>query len=248
MKVELVEIPTEITDASIKQYLADCSSVVRNKQPKDNDRLFDRLLKESYGAKPSRVFEYIPCVVDSHIAFEELSFKDPTQLFGFIHEGGYHTTARELLNWGWSWDDILMYVDFTHYKTVKVEAPYFLYGQASTHNQITSVSHSNRYTEADLGYWKPPELDAISQEAWNDTVKSVSPTSLQEMMKQFGVTRREVFARGADMLANRVYTLGGYTNNPNAWEHFINQRALDKHTQLEMRILAQMIKETIENE
>lgn len=47
MKIELINTPTEITDESLKQYLADISSVVRNKQPKDNDRLFQRLLKES---------------------------------------------------------------------------------------------------------------------------------------------------------------------------------------------------------
>ena len=61
MKVELIPIPSEITDESLKQYLADCSSVVRNAQPKDNNRLFQRLIKESFGNKPSRVFEYIPC-------------------------------------------------------------------------------------------------------------------------------------------------------------------------------------------
>ena len=65
MKVELVEIPTVVTEASIKQYLADCSSVVRIKQPKNNDRLFERLMKESYGDKPSRVFEYVPCTIDA---------------------------------------------------------------------------------------------------------------------------------------------------------------------------------------
>ena len=60
-------------------------------------------------------------------------------------------------------------------------------------------------------------------------------------MKDAGVTRMEVYARGKDMLANRVYTLGGYINNPNAWVHFLNQRSLDKHTQLETRKLASMI-------
>lgn len=43
----------EITDETLKQYLADCSAVVRNAQPKDNNRLFNRLIKESYGDRAS---------------------------------------------------------------------------------------------------------------------------------------------------------------------------------------------------
>ena len=153
MKVELIEVPSEINEASIKQYLADCSSVVRIKQPKDNDRLYDRLLKESYGNKPSRVFEFLPCIISNRIVARAVN-----QYFGFRLGDMYYTTARELLNWGWRLEDVIAVVNFTDYRAVKVEAPYFLYGQASTHNQVTSVSHSNRYTEADLGYWFPIEF------------------------------------------------------------------------------------------
>ena len=254
MKVELIEIPSEVTEASIKQYLADCSSVVRIKQPKDNDRLYDRLLKESYGNKPSRVFEFLPCVISNRIVARAVN-----QYFGFRLGDMYHTTARELLNWGWRLEDVIAVVNFTDYRAVKVEAPYFLYGQASTHNQVTSVSHSNRYTEADLGYWFPPEYkeyyftddyaDRTEEEcaqSWNDFVETTSLRDLQDFMKrELGIKRREVYARGVDMLQNRVYTLGAFTNNPNAWEHFVNQRLVDKHTQLEMRELTQLIKDKI---
>lgn len=253
MKAELVEIPTEVTDTNIKQYLADCSSVVRIKQPRDNDKLFERLLKESYGGKASRVFEYVPCTLN------KLQITNHDQLFGFYDSYGsasglYYTNARELFNWGWKWEDILKCIDFTHYRTIKVTAPYFLYGQASTHNQITSVSHSNRYTEANLGYWCPPEYfewrqsrnlkltKEDVQKSWDKFVLNRSPRDLESYMKKaLGIKRREVSARGSDMLQNRVYTLGGYTNNPNAWEHFINQRMVDKHTQFEMRKLAVLI-------
>ena len=246
MKVELIPIPTKITEASIKQYLADCSSVVRNKQPKDNDRLYDRLLKESFGNKASRVFEYIPC----NLNVQDIPNRTTTliQLFGFSIEDRYYTTARELLNWGWSLDTILPFIDFTNYRAVKVTAPYFLYGQASTHNQITSVSHSNRYTQSKLGYWCPPEVRTFwgnesvetCQDAWNDVVPNSTSNYLQTFMKEVGIKRREVFARGSDMLQNRVYTLGGYIQ-PNGWIHFLKQRGLDPHTQLEMRILADLI-------
>lgn len=245
MNVELINTPTEITDESLKQYLADISSVVRNKQPKDNDRLFQRLIKESYGNKPSRVFEYIPCTIS---ALKE-HFNYQMQFFGHWHNDyqEYYTNARELLNWGWSWEEVIKVVDFTHYKAVKCTAPYFIYGQVSTHTQITSVSHSNRYTESDLGYWMPEELSnsRMTISGWNHRVKSTPPDILENIMRSSGITRREVYARGSDMLQYRVFSLGGYTNNPNAWQHFVNQRLHDAHTQLETRQLTQMISDAI---
>ena len=61
---------------------------------------------------------------------------------------------------------------------------------------------------------------------------------LTNIMKKAGITRKEVFDRGVDMLQNRVFVIGGYTNNPNAWGHFLEQR-LDKHTQFETRVFVE---------
>lgn len=255
MKVELIPTPTEITDESIRQYLADCSSVVRNKQPKDNDRLFERLRKESYGDRASRVFEFVPCRISGDEFYD--TFADVSQFFGFFNHAQqtYHTNARELLNVGVKWERVLELIDFTHYRAVKCTAPYFIYGQVSTHTQITSVSHSNRYTESDLGYWMPDEFTkwckpaGITKEVghWNWCVENYDKLELQAFMKDvLCINRREVYARGADMLQYRVFCLGGYLNNPNAWPHFINQRLRDLHTQKETRELAAMIEEAIQ--
>jgi hypothetical protein len=157
----------------------------------------------------------------------------------------YYTTARELLNWNWSWEDVISHVCFDEYVAIKCMAPYFVYGQVSTHTQITSVSHSNRYTESPLGYYKPSEVSTMTQEAWNDYVDITPPLLLKATMKEAGVVRREIWSRGADMLQYREFTLGGYLNNPNAFPHFINQRLHDSHTQLETREFTKMIKETI---
>lgn len=259
MNATRLNTPPEITDESIKQYLADCSSVVRNAQPKDNERLFQRLLKESYGGKPSRVFEFVPCVIG--MGDFMVYGKPHNQHFGFFdpETQGYYTNARELLNWGLKWGDILPLIDFTHYRTVQVKAPYFIYGQLSTHTQITSVSHSARYTDSGMGYWVPSEVthywkergEAFGigyepQEQWNWIVENYSTKQLQQYMKSKGVTRREVWARGSDMLAYRTATLGGYLSNPNAWPHFINQRMRDPHTQLETRQLVASIEGMME--
>jgi hypothetical protein len=249
-----VPLPTEATDAAIKQYLADCVQVVRNKQPRDNCKLFDRLMKESYGGKPSRVFEYVPCKVSVYNTKLPMTSESRVlQTFGFKIGNAYYTNARELLNWGWSWDEMLGTVDFTNYRTVRVIAPYFIYGQLSTHNQITSVCHSNRYTASGLGYWVPAEIEAHltslgydAGEQWDILVEAYPPSKLQSYMKRKGVKRREVFARGSDMLAYRPFTLGGYTSNPNAWPHFIDQRMRDPHTQVETVYATKLIKKEIE--
>lgn len=254
----------------LQAYIAECSSVVRDKDPKSPAKLWQRLLTESYAKTASRVFEYVPC----RIHVRQLPVVQ--QYFGFYlnievapipyEESYYHTTMRELLNWGWTVEDCLPYVDFTDYKTFKCEAPYFIYGQVSTHNQITSVSHSQRYGTCDRGYWMPPEfltsqmnqaqifetsktgipeiLKSGANMLWNGLVECSSPTMLKIHMKAAGITRKEVWDRGADMLQNRVFTLGGYTSNPNAWPHFVDQR-LDSHTQKETREFTQLIADQI---
>ena len=187
------------------------------------------------------------------------------QLFGFDTDS-YNTTMRELLNWGWTIDECLKVVDFTNYRTYKCEAPYFIYGQVSTHIQITSVSHSQRYGTCDRGYWMPPEFvtwfndraaepfmptemeqlytKEYMRTRWNFAIENKTPLQLKTFIKGLGIVRKEVWDRGADMLQNRVFTLGGYTSNPNAFPYFIDQR-LDSHTQLETREFVQLIKDTI---
>ena len=210
MKVELIDTTFEITHDNVLQYLSDCASVVRDAQPKSNERLFNRLSKESYGNKPSRVFEYVACIIDEH------KIPDMNQYFGHYEEGLYYTNARELFRFGWTWEAILEVVDFTHYKAVKSTTPWFIQGHLQTHNQITTVSHSNRYTQSKLGYWKPDGVN-MTDEQWQRKVEYSTPKALEAFMKvACNIKRREVYARGSDMLEYRVSTLGGYTNNVNA--------------------------------
>lgn len=269
MKAELIKAPPKSSSlGDFQNYIAECVSVVRDKTPKSAEKLWNRLLTESFGGTASRVFEYIPCTVPSSDAIYALTdgsvcISSSTQLFGFFVEDDigivykYCTTMRELLNWGWSVDQCLAVVDFTNYRTFKCETPYFIYGQLSTHNQITSVSHSQRYGVCDRGYWMPPEyldynlnhLKAPTtnpyQDMWNSFVEETPPNTLKFYMKErLGIVRKEVWDRGADMLQNRVFTLGGYTSNPNAFPHFIDQR-LDSHTQKETREFVQQLKELI---
>ena len=228
MKVERIVCKSNNL-VDIQEYIAELASVVRDKNPKSAEKLFNRLLVESVGDNASRVLEYVPCKIYNSVFTEGYS-----QFFGFVQEDYYYTNARELLNWGWSLDDVLCSIDFTNYKVFKCEAPYFIYGQVSTHNQLTTVSHSQRYADCNRGFWKPKEVTKISQVLWDDLILDLSPNELSQLMRDSGITRKEVLGRGSDMLQNRVFVIGGYTNNPNSWGHFFKQR-LDKHTQLETR-------------
>jgi hypothetical protein len=247
---EVVEIipPTEITIESIADYIAQCSSVVRDKEPANAMKLLNRLMTESYGDTASRVLEYIPCTINAMAHQEELDCT--SQRFGFIEFSEdaydydmYHTNMRELLNWGWTFDDILAVVDFTNYKTFFCVAPYFIYGQLSTHTQITSVSHSQRYGSCDRGYWMPPGIN-LNPGTWEYQLNKFGPNHSRQLMKDAGIVRKEVWDRGADSLQNRVFTLGGYLSNPNALPHFFSQR-LDTHTQKETRDFVQMMKDLV---
>lgn len=236
MTHKLVDTSNIKTQEDVEDYLADLAGVVRDKEPKNASKLFERLMKESVGNKPSRMFEYIPCKIHNSSVHTTQS-----QLFGFkiylneaSWEYNYYTNARELLNWGWAMEDILDAMDFSNYTVFKCVTPYFMYGQISTHNQLTTVSHSQRYTDSQRGFWKPPEVK-FSQEKWNYLIRHVkTPTELEALMKSFGIKRKEVYARGADMLQYRAFSIGGYTNNPNAFQHFDAQRT-DSHTQKETR-------------
>lgn len=248
---EVVEIipPTDITLESIADYISQCSSVVRDKEPANAMKLLTRLMTESYGDTASRVLEYIPCTLDL-IENPVTDFYHIQQYFGFFEFDQnhnteiYYTNARELLNWGWTFDDVLAVVDFTNYKTFHCVAPYFIYGQLSTHTQITSVSHSQRYGSCDRGYWKPLEIPNCQQE-WSETIVPYStPNGLKQLMKDVGIKRKEVWDRGSDLLQNRVFCLGGYLSNPNALPHFFSQR-LDTHTQKETRDFVQMMKDLV---
>jgi len=241
MKVEKI-VPKSTKLKDLQEYIAELSSVVRDKNPKNSKKLFERLLTESVGGTASRVMEYIPCSLPQN----EMGVNIP-QLFGFFDENRqYYTNLREVLNWGWTMKDALKTVDFTNYAVVRVEAPYFLYAQASTHTQITTISHSQRYATCDRGYWCPPEIAKnFKQEFWNSLCVNAKPSNLQTFMRDAGITRKEILDRGRDSLQNRVYIFGGYKNNPNAWQHFFEQRKDDNHTQLEMRELATLMYEEL---
>jgi len=231
----------------LQDYIAELSSVVRDKSPKSAEKLWNRLLTESYGGAASRVFEYIPCKLDAQATLNLLERTNNFQFFGFFKDGFYFTNAREVLNWGSTFDEIINneFIDFTNYKVFKCEAPYLIYGQISTHCQLTTVSHSQRYADCNRGYFIPHSVDKWIENNihdgrdiqmwWDEFVETSSPKELKHFMKATcGEVRKEIFDRGSDMLQNRVFCIGGYTNNPNAWEHFKNQRS-DKHTQLETR-------------
>ena len=256
--VDTVNPKFDGTIESLQAYIAEMSSAVRDKSPKDNEKLWNRLMKESYGDKPSSVFKFIPCTIDWIYALDIFDMKQD-QMFGFKGYSKqeqnlkYHTNARELLNWGWTWEQILPTVDFTHYRAFKGMTMYKVYQQLRTHSVPHWISHSQRYTESSHGYWYPDEYpeylksqgeteDLNFQSMWDYDVENSTPNKLKKFMKDtLGINRREIYALGSDMLQKRVFSGGGYLNNENDLPHLLRQRFLDPHTQLETRQWAQML-------
>jgi hypothetical protein len=245
-----IEPPAEITANSIKEYIGKCTSQVRGVLPRNNDKLFKRLCTEAYGDTASRVLEYVPIV----IPIERVNVYDFNKKFSFYKNGNYYTNLRNMINCKHKLEDVIHLIDFTEHRVIRVVAPLFVVNQMITHTQITSVMHSNRYTQSNYGYWYPKEFEGFYigngnlQDAWKSIVRSTDPDNLESFIKHtLGVKRREVHARGSDMLEFREVVLGGYKNYPLAWEWFINQRTKDKHTQLETRSTVEEIKKVIYN-
>jgi hypothetical protein len=244
-----IKIQEIVPNESIEEYLARCSSVVHGSQPKSPQKLLKRLLRESIGDKPSRILEYVPVTMP----LEEVILNEKT--FGVIRDQQLITNMREGLSLMradsqklFTYKDLLSMINFDNYFVVKATAPYFVYGQISTHTQLTSVSHSNRYGESKVHpkYYLPQAIESknVSQEKWDDIVDTSSPEELVSYMKHSGCYRREVFARGSDMLRYREFTLGGYVDEW-GWIHFVQQRT-DYHTQFETQFFADQIKTMIE--
>ena len=268
MSYNIVEIKSmqENTREELDRYLADVCQVVRDKDIKNPHALTDRLLKESYGSKPSSVFAFIPCVVCID-AFNELNTTEKhgmfRQFFGFFDnkEGMCHTNLRELLNFGMSLDEALLYVDFTHYKAFTTRVCGATYNQIRTHTQINFLSFSSRYSDNNNGYYIPEEVSDYFWSLparyrnengglnlwWKNKVENTAPNKLIKFMKDVGVKRKEIYNRGADMLRIRPFSIGFNTLNPNSWEHFYNQRALDSHTQLECRTFVKELAKHVRN-
>jgi len=219
-KIDTSKIVTEDnkeTLQNIYDYLADLMGVVRGKEVKDSEKLFTRLLKENLG-KPSRPLEYIPMKFKGA---EVLPFLEQERNFGRYdrEEDEYITNAREAI-------EVLGYmevgkIDFTNYHVFKIKAPYFVYGQVSTHGLLTTVCHSKRYSKSSGGYWKPREIP-VSRMSWELYVENATPSQLRKYIRNF-TPRREIWARGADSLEYREFAIGGYTDT-HSWEHFFKLR------------------------
>lgn len=253
MKVVEIQTPTTTDEQSIYEYIAKCSSVVRDKEPANPERLWNRLWEESYGNLRSRVLEYVPVT----LVKGEMNHK-AEKLYGYMNHttGQYRTSMREVGNWGKSLDEAIEagLVNFNGYKAFTVMAPRFVYNQLQTHNNVTSVCFSARYSDNHMGYWYPEEFAAFTehykstQELWNAIVENYSPKEIRNFMKnELGIKRKEVYSRGADSLEYVKFTLGGYTDVEESWKHFVNQR-LDAHTQKETREVAKMISDKLYQE
>ena len=194
----------------ISKYLAGCLGVTCS------NNLLDGLLKKHANGRVGRELELIPCTISKKV----------NGLYSASQRkaGGVNTNAYDLLNIGWSFDEVLKVVDFNGYHvTMVTDAPYFVYQQiATTSKNLTIIQH--RFDPELSTYWKPDELEDVPQRVWDTGVGAVwSPNALKMKMRDAGITRKEILDMGADMLRIQPFTIGGYLNNSFAWGSFFKQ-------------------------
>ena len=124
-KIEITELPDDYTPESIIAFAARCAGVEG----------FD-----SEDVIPPRIKEMLPCVVEGIDAINEIDFNDG-RLSGFFKNGMYHTSARELEAWGWSFQEILDALSFSHWHTLKVTAPKHIYESVSRIGTVRTFRH-----------------------------------------------------------------------------------------------------------
>jgi len=244
--VEFVETPKEITEESLAEYIAKLAGVVYDKDVKNPMKRFKALQSEAYGSSPSRMLEYIPCKIESRQGVVDIAnstLRNDGQLFGFFKDKTYYTNMRELLNWNWKVEWILEAVDFTDYKAFRCETPYMVYKILNTHSQLTTIPHSQKYTETDIGYWMPPGVYEV-QETWNRNAQNWSKLDLSNYMKACGISRKEIYDCGFDSLQIKPFSIGGYTSNDNSWKWLLNKQS-SKRAQPEIRDFVQLFKKEI---
>ena len=261
-------------DGDIAEYLAKVTQVVYDKDEPSSypDRLLTRLAKESYGDTASHVLSFVPCILKggdydyfntlkentSPIILDYYGYEAITPTAPNEQETIYVTSARELLNVGFSIEQVAKVVDFSYFRTVTMVMPNFAYAQLRTHSKVVMLQQSNRYTTSKYGYWYPPEFadyylsnsnvsryEMTSQEYWDNMVEHSTPTELTAFMKDELGVKREVYSRGRDMLQIRVCSLGFDMLNPNSYQHFINERMRSSHTQQATREVVKAIFEHI---
>ncbi len=224
-KINKIEPMAKNTKEELYRYLADVATVVKDEEIKNPEKLFERLSKESFGNKGSSVLAFVPIILG--LELNDFNFLRNTgfrQLFGFFKDGKYHTNLREILNNGYSLDEAIELIDFTYYKTFTAVVPNFVYAQNRTHGQVQALQQSNRRSRSKYGYYKPSEVD-MTNEQWNVRVRNSTPNNLEEFLRVgCGIKRQELYARGADMLEIRKFSIGVNTLNPNSWEHLKGER------------------------
>jgi thymidylate synthase (FAD) len=170
----------------------------------------------------------------------EQSQEKDTKLIGYLADHG-HLTPFEY-----------------QHATVMIECPLFIRSQIHRHRTFSFNEISRRYTSEEIGFWTPTTwrkqstdnkqgsegvfaLDEVvgMRDAYQRNCELIAGN--YEAMLAIGVAREQARAILPQSLLTRFY-MGGNLRN---WVHFLELR-LDGHAQYEVRVIAQRVKDILE--
>lgn len=163
-----------------------------------------------------------------------------------------YTNARTLLKAGYTLKEIPATPnnELAKYKVVKIKCPMYIWAQLMTHCGLSKVSQSDRVTGSEE-YWLPEDVftkirskreELSGTSLCFDRVTStlhygdfdgllkillteVSQEDAQLFFKELGY-KREIWSRAPYYFKMKTFIMGGWKNDPNAWENLFLERGV----------------------
>jgi len=237
---------------------------------KNAQALADRLAKEGTKDNPySRSYELIPLKIRG-MNDEEIvgivSVKEPAAItvlrFSYCDaDKVISTTLRNISNVvgtdkGLACKKFNTPEEVVDFKVVIAKIPYFVFGHLKTHNMLTTIAQSDRYSteedfwiptdlrsrvynlKLDSAEFKAPHMAAVysfvtrfKEDCFDtiDLLKDLNFNEFETLFKKLGYTK-EIYQRQLAGFRYKTVVIAGWKNDPLTWDHLFELRT-SSHTQ-----------------
>ena len=218
----------------------------RNVTIKNSEKFYKRLLTEHNG-KPSEIFQFIP--YEKHLNSKNYpiseNYFNNFYKFGHLKDGHFYGNIRNIIYKNIFNDKSLFNKKPSkEFVVFKIKIPYMIVDHLRRHKLLTSAFSENWQSnrskhKKDYFY---PNIDINNENDWNDILEFGSVSNLSQMN-----IRPELTNKGEFGLRYVTGWIGGWMNDPYAWDNFFEVR-LNKPTQKETMLLADIMFEMLKHE
>ncbi len=260
MKVNKIELPKTLTEATAKQFVGRIASVCTGVECKSDahaERVGEKNLTEAYGDTPTRAFEFLPVTLINgrYQNFREGLTKFPNKLRALVSQYNMDNNTKFM-------GDGKIRTDFHIFH---ITAPRYVMAHLKTHTTLSHMMSSVRIGCNGEKEYEFPEIEkkpTKEEKATRDMIVDLYDRPCfenyeRDFVENVGTDFYDDFtgAEFSEML-NHYYKRKEITKRPlsdfevvemkicgysDAWEWFINQRT-EKGVQKETREIAKMIK------